>query len=172
MTTPRAEFADFLHIIHMPIMLWDLDSSLCDTRQRWGMIPAIKRHEKTWDDYSMACIHDAPIPGPIALMQQMSAHGHVALSARSECALVLSWKWMRENDVPLDGMILRPTGSRLNAGIWKVSKIRRLRKAGFSVVGMADDQADIARRIYHQTGVPVVGLNPFYEDGYAMKGAI
>lgn len=165
------EFAEFEHLKAFSIVLWDLDSSLCDTRQRWWMIPEIKAHKKTWDDYSMACVHDLPIPGTVALLRQMTyVNRHIALSARADCALDNTWRWLSTNDVPLDGVILRPTGSRVNPGIWKVGKIRRLKRAGFDIVLVVEDNQVNAERIMEKTGVPVLGVNPFYNEDSVLPG--
>lgn len=155
-----------------PVALWDLDSSLCDTQHRHWIIPLIKQKQKNWDDYSMLCDGDAPIPGPVTIMRELDNHWNFALSGRAECARERTVEWAQKHAVPLNSFILRPTGSRLNIGVWKVSKIRYLMTLGFTITFMAEDNAEIARRIHEETGVTILGLNPFYANDHTMFGAV
>jgi hypothetical protein len=157
---------------YVPIALWDLDSSLADTQHRHWIIPEIKAKAKTWDDYSMLCVDDTPILGPIAVMRALDSHFHFALSGRAECARRHTYQWAITHEIPLDELILRPTGSRVNVGVWKVSKIRYLQRMGFDISFMAEDNPDIGRRIHEETGVPVLGLNPFYLNDHTQYGAV
>jgi hypothetical protein len=156
----------------IPLALWDLDSSLCDTQHRHWIIPEIKARKKTWDDYSLLCVDDTPILGPIAVMRALDSHFHFALSGRAECARENTYAWQVAHEIPLDELILRPTGSRVNVGVWKVAKIRQLLKMGWEISFMAEDNPDIGHRIYNETGVPVLGLNPFYINDHTQYGAV
>lgn len=156
-----------------PIVLWDLDSTLCDTQHRHWIIPEIKAHKKTWDDYSMLCDEDGVIPGAAILMRLLDEYFNVALSARSDAALEKTRAWARKNWIPLDDFILRPAGARTNIGIWKVSKIRQLQREGFDVVLLVEDNREVAQRVAAaKLGVAVLGVTPFYENDHTVHGAI
>lgn len=88
----------------------DLDSTLCDTRQRWHIIREGEERKLTdWVEYAMACSKDAPIPGTVKLVRLLHELGMriVILSGRAEEARSLTVLWLAENGVPWDDMILR-----------------------------------------------------------------
>lgn len=157
-----------------PLVLWDLDSTLCNTQHRHWFAAEVREGKSTWDDYSMLCADDVPVPGALALMRQMDRHAHAALSARSECARGLTETWVRAYSVPLDGLILLPDlalgGS--NTGLWKAGEIRKLLDQGFSPVLMLEDNRDNAACIMRETGIPVLGVNPLYANDHTALGAV
>jgi hypothetical protein len=142
---------------------WDLDSSVCSTMHRRSLIPEIRAGRKTWHDYSLLCLDDEPIEGAVALMgfmTQMNPRvGHIAISGRSVRALDITKQWASDHRVPFSRFMLRPDDE--DNGKWKVRCIRQLEDEGHTVRLFVEDWAPAARYIREQTGVPVLGVNPF-----------
>lgn len=145
---------------------WDLDSSVGSTMHRRHLIPEIRAGRKTWHDYSVLCLDDEPIEGAVALMRLMTQMnprvGHVAISGRSVRALSLTQQWAERHRVPFSRYMLRPDDE--DNGKWKVRCIRQLEDEGHTVRLFVEDWAPAARYIREQTGVPVLGVNPFDPD--------
>ena len=144
------------------VTCWDLDSTLRSTMHRRHLIPEIRAGRATWDDYSLLCADDEPIEGAVEMMRALDARiWNIAVSGCADSALALTREWARRHDVPLDDYLLRPAGNRIPNGEWKVAAIRRLQDAGLTVRLFVEDWGPAARYIREQTGVPVLGVNPF-----------
>lgn len=148
-------------------VVWDKDSTLANTSQRLHIIPLIKEGKATWDDYSMACETDEPIPGSVRLLKLLHPyHRQIVISGASEASRSLVNDWFWRNGIPVDGLELRlPDEITVENAELKVRKVRKLQAAGIDVVLAVEDYQPAAELIYKETGVPVLGLNPFY--GYA-----
>lgn len=150
-----------------PLAAWDLDSTVANTLHRAPMVKRIRSGKEvvTWDDYSMLCADDLPIEGSVALMREWRGPGalpHVAISGRSMCAEDLTWAWIRQHDVPLKAIMLRPDGDHTPNGTWKARVIQSIHRQGGSVRLFFEDWDKAAEVITKETGVPVVGINAFY----------
>ncbi len=148
----------------LPVIGWDLDSTVCSTVHRRHMVPAIRAggpDAPTWCDYSLQCAGDEPVPGSVALMREMSLHVHIAVSGRSLLARDLTREWVKKHQVPLAAVLLRPEGDHTPNGTWKVRVIRALQRAGADVSLFFEDWKESADEIVRETGIPVVGINPF-----------
>jgi hypothetical protein len=151
-----------------PAVGWDLDSTLAGTMHRQPFIDKIRAGAGTWEDYSLMCADDEPVEGAIALMQLMRVYTpellHIVISGRSQCALGLTWSWLRINRAVPDLIRLRPDGDNTPNGEWKVSQIRALaEERGFEIVLFVEDHPGTAAYIREHAGIPVLGVNPFYE---------
>jgi hypothetical protein len=148
-----------------PVMLWDLDSTVCRTVHRRHLVPLIREGKATWDQYAMMCADDEPIEGSVALMRLLAtgpgAYRHIAVSGRGSSAAELTWGWTARHGVPLAAIILRPSGDHTPNGTWKVGVIRALQRAGADIRLCFEDWAAAAAVIRAETGIPVVGINPF-----------
>ena len=148
-----------------PLFAWDLDSTICRTIRRRYLIEDIETGKASWDDYSMLCGTDEPIEGTVALMRRLKTlrteTKHIAISGRSDDALVITTRWAEQHSVPLDALFLRPAGDSMPTGEWKVLVLRKLKEAGISVWLFFDDWASAAEHVRQETGIPVVGINPF-----------
>jgi hypothetical protein len=130
---------------------------------RRRLIPEIRAGRKTWHDYSLLCADDEPIEGAVALLRLLENQAwNIAVSGSSVLALGITRDWARRHDVPLDDFLMRPDDTP--NGEWKVAAVRRLRDAGLTVRLFVEDWAPAAREIREQTGVPVLGVNPFDPD--------
>jgi hypothetical protein len=155
----------------MSVVGWDLDSSVRSTMQRRWLVPAIRRGDASWHDYSMLCEHDEPNPGAVALMRMLSVdYLNIAISGSSAGAEDMTVDWARRHNVPLDDFLLRPDGDAIPVSAWKVECVRRLRAAGLEVVLFVEDWAPDAAAIRAE-GIPVLGVNPFDSDAMLMNPA-
>lgn len=143
----------------------DLDSTLARTVHRRYLIPAIKAGKATWDDYSDLADGDEPIAGVVELVRMLRAAGHplYAVSGRSERARGRTLEWFKRYAVPIDVLILRPEGDRTDNKIFKVQQIRELQEQGAEFCLFIEDWAPVAEYITKETGIPVLGVNPFDE---------
>ncbi len=147
------------------VVCWDLDSSVRSTVHRRHLLPKIRAGQATWDDYSLLAADDTPIAGSVQLMKLLEdAYWNIAVSGASEAALDLTVTWAEKHSVPLDDYILRPAGDTTDNGVFKVSVVRRLREAGLNVLLFVEDWEPAARKIEAETGIPVLGVNPFDAD--------
>ena len=144
---------------------WDLDSTLCRTVHRRHLVPAIKAGTATWDDYSALAGDDEPIAGAVELARTLRDAGHpqYAISGRSDRAVHQTRAWLMRHDVPIDVLILRPEGDRTENRLFKVQQINELRDQGVRFRFFVEDWAPVAAYITEQTGIPVLGVNPFDE---------
>jgi hypothetical protein len=148
-----------------PADFWDLDSTLYDTAHRHHVIDEIKAGSKTWDDYSRMCSGDTVLPGSRALMQARSGQAiQVVITGRAESARELTVANFRRDEVPADLLIMRPDGDETHNGEYKVACIRELVARGIIPQLVFEDWAPAARLLAAELDVPVVGINPFYED--------
>lgn len=149
-----------------PVVAWDLDSTVRNTVHRRYLLPAIRAGEATWDDYSMLCADDPPIPGTVKLVRLMDDAGYanIAISGASGAALELTRQWCRKYEVPMDDFVLRPEGDHTPNGVWKTTALDKLKAAGLDVQLFVEDWEAAAKYIAAETGIPVLGINPFDED--------
>lgn len=156
---------------NVDVIGWDLDSTMFSTRGRHGMIPLIRAGHATWDDYAMACESDKPFPGAVALCHLLSQVGRqVAISGRSALALDLTWKVVRHYKIPLDDIMLRPSGDLTPTAVFKVARIRDLERQGYIVRLFLEDDPEVAELIMQMTGVPVMVVNPCYPPAESILG--
>lgn len=147
------------------VVAWDLDSTVFDTSHRQYLIDEVKARRATWDDYSMLCVNDTPVPGSAELMRLLAqTTRQVAISGRSQCALDLTWQVARKFSIPLDDIRLRPDGDNTENGLFKVGELNRLELEGFRVRLFIEDWPPSAEFIRKMTRVPVLVVNPCYPE--------
>jgi hypothetical protein len=141
-------------------VLFDKDSTLFDTRQRWYLSP-MRDPRSSWSRYSQACTGDAPMPGPIQALRLHYQHHQVHIvSGASDDARLEIIELLSMHEVPYDVLRLKaPTDQRENAE-YKVAYAEELRASGIEPVLFYEDWGPAAARI--ATVVPVIGVNPFY----------
>ncbi len=141
---------------------FDLDSTLASTVHRRFLVPDIKAGRATWHDYSMFCAKDAPVAGTVALARMLYPSRLICIvSGRSTRAEDLTREWLSRNDVPFDRVILR--SDDIDNKLFKVNSVRQLQAEGLSVELFVEDWNEVAAYITEQTGIPVLGVNPFDE---------
>jgi hypothetical protein len=149
------------------VVVYDLDSTVCDTRHRHHLIPDVNP-ASTWEKYSLACRGDEPIDGTIARMRlDWPYHEVHIVTGRSAVARNATEAWLtayagEESHQYWDQLHMRPTGTRTRNGLFKVSYIKDLQGQGKHVALAYEDYKQAAEEITAVTGVPVLGINPFY----------
>jgi hypothetical protein len=155
------------------VVLWDLDSTLADTVHRQSMIPAIRaggEGSPTWEDYSMLCSDDSPVAGAVALLHLLYPyHIQHVVTGRSAVAADLTRQWFTHHSVTVDHLEMRPAGDSVPNATFKIAYIRRLQASGYRVVLYCEDWPPIAQEVSEATGVPSLGVNPFYPPEVALE---
>jgi hypothetical protein len=147
-------------------VVWDMHGCLSDTSRRRHLLPVNPSVESDWTRWSLAQLQDRPVPGAIARMRldHLQHQVHV-VTAQSTVAESLARAWL---DIHADGAYdyfgCRDVEDRRPDHELKVEYIRGLQALGTEVVLAYEDLPSSAEAIYEQTGVPVLGLSPFYPD--------
>jgi hypothetical protein len=149
-------------------VLFDRDSTLGDTRHRWHLSP-MKDPRSSWAVYAAACEDDPPIIGAVAAARLHYPHHRIHIcSGMDGSGERANRRWLDKLDIPYDEVRLRPAGDTEipNADL-KVNYIYELWDRHITVVLCYEDWGPAAEEIYRRTGVPVVGVNPFYPEDTA-----
>ena len=87
------------------IALFDIDHTLSDAFWRDEMIGV-----ESWDDYHAAAKDDAPVKAVIKMVRALAALDVrvVGFTARPEKFRGMTLRWLVENDIPLEGVLMRP----------------------------------------------------------------
>jgi hypothetical protein len=154
-------------------VLFDLDSTLRDSRHRHSMIPgdafagegALEMTAAVdWHAYSVAGLKDAPFWGPITALRMFSdSHQIHIISGSNESAMEQTRSWL-ETHVGLsyiDVIHLRPTGDLTPNAPYKVSYAASVEAQGLSVVLFWEDWPPTVAEL-EDAGYPVVCVNPRY----------
>lgn len=152
--------------IHTAVM-FDLDSVLALTRQRWHLSP-MADPTSSWARYCAARMGDIPNPGPVAAARLHYPVHRVHICSGSDGSPAsedVTRRWLDLARVPFDELKLRDLGDEdtPNEDI-KVGHILDCEARGISVVLAYEDWEPSARAIFERTGTPVVGVNPFYPE--------
>jgi hypothetical protein len=143
---------------------FDLDSTLCDTRHRWGLSP-MADPESTWDVYCAARLGDAPILGTVTTARLFYLTNQIHIWSGSEATSdAVTRTWLSRHRVPFDDLRQRPEGDHRPNAELKISFILDLRERGIETVLYYEDMPDVATEIYDKTGTPVVVVNPCYPE--------
>lgn len=86
-------------------ILCDIDHTVSDAAWRDEMIG-----KASWDEYHAASVNDKPIPGVRDILIGLKAAGHeiIGFTARPEKWRQISIRWLAENGVPMDEILMRP----------------------------------------------------------------
>ena len=153
----------------------DLDSTLCDTRHRKGIIEKYVNAGQPidWDEYSRAALKDEPT-GLVPLLQhlQYAVPWHVT-SGRSQEALDATHRWLERHKLKPVSVNLetsREEHLRLGHVEWKVQHILSLAEV-YPIRLHIDDWAGIAPRLLqasegriHGLTVTPPGMKAFFPD--------
>lgn len=104
------------------MLSFDLDSTVCDTTHRQGMITGF---HPDWRAYSLACDRDGDGPAlPLAQYVSLSRLPFVVVSARDECARRKTLNWLHARGV-FPWAVLLNDGSHdgIGHGEWKARRL-------------------------------------------------
>jgi hypothetical protein len=142
-------------------VLFDKDSTLFRTDQRWGLAPT-KDPASDWHKYSQACLDDEPVCGVIRAAALHAQHHQVHIcSGAFDSAIVQVTAQLVKCGVQYDHLVLRRTGDERPGGAIKAEYVQWLESQGIEVVLAYEDWEPDARAL-EAVGVPVIGVNPFY----------
>jgi FMN phosphatase YigB (HAD superfamily) len=152
-----------------PVIFVDLDSTICDTTERFRRVVLAARERgepDDWDAYSMECANDPPMAGPVKLVQLLFPnHQIVFVSGRSEKARELTMVWLRENGLNWNDLLLRPDGSDQPNEEYKYTAMRAYldRFSLSSPALVIDDWPPVKERLERE-GWRVLIVNPCYPE--------
>lgn len=145
----------------MSTVIFDLDSTLADTRQRRVFMPTNPQGPADWVDYHSRCTEDAPIPGRIALARLLSGrHRVIIVTARpnEETVKARTVAWLYEHRVPFRDIVFMPLDETRSTGEWKAAEVARLQEL-FDVVLFVDDWWQNGDEL-EKLGVPFLHVTP------------
>jgi hypothetical protein len=141
----------------LPTVIFDLDSTLADTRHRREYLPVGAQRPSDWIGYHTHCLGDDPVYGPISLMRLLHPHHRIViLTARPDDADIRGKTntWLDAHKVPHDDLILLPLQETRSSGDWKSSVLYDLRnREAANVVLFVDDWGPTGRAV-EANGVP------------------
>jgi hypothetical protein len=153
-------------------VVYDLDSTVCDTRHRAHLAPGGGDPEATWLGYSSACDGDGLIPGIAErMLLDWQHHRVIILSCRPACREDMTRRWLDANIGPFyDDVILMPEellgGTPDDMAGFKAGQVRGIIAAGTKIVLAYDDAPHCAAAI-REAGVPVLLTDPGYPGEWA-----
>lgn len=148
-----------------PAIVFDLDSTLADTRHRQWMIKP-KGERTDWEAYSLACVDDTPITSTRRLLQHFADlcfHDIVIITGRSSAAYDATVKWLADHGFPHDRLIMRPEGDRTPNPVFKTSVVSKLIGEGYEIELFVDDYEAVAEAMHEKhPDIEVLIVNPGY----------
>lgn len=97
-------------ITSKPIVIVDLDGALSDGSHRLHLLPTENLHlTESWSEFNRAAAGDSPIKSTIAVINGLWVSGFaiVILTGRSDEVRYETCKWLNENGVKFDEIIMR-----------------------------------------------------------------
>lgn len=97
-------------ITSKPIVIVDLDGTLSDGSHRLHLLPTENLHlTESWSEFNRAAAGDSPIKSTIAVINGLWVSGFaiVILTGRSDEVRYETCKWLNENGVKFDEIIMR-----------------------------------------------------------------
>lgn len=93
-----------------PIVIVDLDGTLSDGTHRLHLLPTEDLHlTESWSEFNKAAFGDSPIKSTVAVVNGlwMSGFAIVILTGRSDEVMADTCKWLNENGIKYDALIMR-----------------------------------------------------------------
>jgi hypothetical protein len=157
-------------------VVFDLDSTLADTRHRRQHLPEDAQGPADWIDYHSHCLGDAPIAGRIQLAYLLSKHHRIVIiTARPNTPAIHAntHRWLDRHQVPRDDVILLPLDETRSPSEWKTEVVEKLISDGADVVLAVDDWWATGTAL-EELGVPFLHVARPYTPGtcqaqYPMK---
>jgi hypothetical protein len=143
---------------------FDLDSTLADTRHRWGLSP-MSDPSSDWGRYCAARMGDTPFPGAVAAARLHYPHHRVyVFSGSEESSAAVTRQWLDLHRIPFDDIRQRPPGDNAPNGRLKARFICELRERGIEMLLYYEDHPQAAGQIEMLAEVPVLVVNPRYPE--------
>lgn len=144
----------------MSWVIFDLDSTLADTRHRRAHLPVRPIRPIDWVDYHSRCVDDAPIEGRVVLARLLAPRHHIAIiTARPDTPEISdpTLAWLDTHDVPFDRIFFMPLDA-VFADIWKATATENL--AATVPVALVVDDSWTNGAALEPLGVPFLHVTP------------
>jgi hypothetical protein len=126
-----------------PIAVFDVDGVVADVRHR---LHHVARRPKDWGRFFAAADRDPGLPEGIELAREYArSHRLVWLTGRPEHLREVTEGWLRDHDLPVETLLMRPGGDRRPALAFKAEQLRRLGRTGRIALVVDDDPAVVAK---------------------------
>lgn len=150
-------------------VVFDLNDTLADTWHRQHLLP-VTNPASTWEEFSLACDGDSPIPETFALMNALwPLHQIHIISGRHEIALDKTVRWLAHCRGRYDFLQLSPEGGQggwMSSGTFKISYISQLKDSGVRVLLFAEDRPEVIQRIRIECEIPVLNVRTASTEDY------
>jgi len=137
------------------IYLFDLDGTLADLTHR---LHFISNGNKDWDGFFAACDDDCPIQTVVDTCRLLKKAGATILlvSGRSDAVRDKTWKWLKDCEVPFDGLYMRKAGDHRQDNIVKSELLDELAATWDikKIVGVFEDRNQVVE-MYRERGLRV-----------------
>jgi hypothetical protein len=145
----------------LPVVVFDLDSTLADTRHRRQYLEGITiTCPEDWAQYHTHCLDDAPVHGTIQLARLLHPHHRITiLTARPDTKEIRekTEMWLDLHQVMYDSLILLPLDEHRPTGEWKTDVVAKMQADGYDVALMVDDWGPNGRAI-EAAGTPFLHI--------------
>jgi phosphoglycolate phosphatase-like HAD superfamily hydrolase len=140
------------------IVLFDLDGTLADDRQRHHHLEGVE----DWEAYHSACVDDVAVEAVVVLLRLLRKSDvdqvHI-LTGRFEQYRDITVEWLGRQGITFDRLHMRPDGDKRKNAEYKRSAIEGLTTQGFDPLLLVDDHPGVARAF--QGFLPVVNVRGF-----------
>jgi predicted kinase len=134
-----------------PIILCDLDGTLCDEEHRRYHLNGEK---KSWNDYFSLLSDDKPVDFVIKWVRELAKDHTIALvSGRPDTYQFETLTWLRKHEVPFDYIFMRPGSDKRSDVEIKTDILNKIPK--HLIDFCLDDRPVVIREVWRKNGVKV-----------------
>jgi hypothetical protein len=134
-----------------PLAVFDVDGVVADVRHR---LHHVARRPKNWRRFFAGAAGDPPLAPGVQLAREYARdHRLVWLTGRPEYLRPVTERWLAQQGLPADELLMRPASDHRPAREFKAEQLRRLGRTGDVAVVVDDDPAVVSR--LSQDGWPV-----------------
>lgn len=133
------------------LAVFDVDGVVADVRHR---LKYLARTPKDWKGFFAAAAADPPLETGVGLAREWAdGHDLVWLTGRPENLRRVTERWLRDQGLPVDRLIMRPANDRRAARLFKADRVKAL-SAETAVAVIVDDDPDVIDEL-RRRGWPV-----------------
>lgn len=145
------------------LAVFDVDGVVADVRHR---LKFLSRRPKDWAGFFAAAGDDPPLPTGVGLAREWAAsHDLVWLTGRPEHLRRVTERWLRDQGLPVERLLMRPAHDRRPAKFFKADRVREL-AAETEVAVVVDDDPDVAAELTRR------GWTVYLADWVPRSGAL
>lgn len=135
-----------------PLAVVDIDGVVADVRHR---VHFVQRRPKDWDAFFAAAADDPPHDEGLALVRRLAQdHEVVFLTGRPDWLRADTRRWLEQQGLDGQRLLMRPEGDRRPAALVKVQYLRDLAREREVAVMIDDDPLVVAA--VKEAGFPVL----------------